>query len=404
MNSKISFKTILFFCCFIFSLNSVAQKTRSELEKERKEIQEEIRTIRSLLSQTQSEEKNLLSQLNETNIQINAQTKLIAAFNAESKALSKEISSNEKGIKSLAEDLKKLKEDYAAMIYNSYKSKSQNSRIMFVLSSDNFHQAYKRMQYMKQYTDFRKAQGEQITKKSDEFEVLNDTLKVRKKEKDELIDEQKSEQEKFEEEKKQQEEIVSEIKKKERKYIAEIKKKQRDERKIDKQIEKIIRDAIAKSNEGSTTKTVGFAMNAEAKLVAAEFEGNKGKLPWPVEKGFVSRRYGKQNHPTLKGIVIESNGVRITTENGAMARAIFEGTVLRIQSVSGKKALYIQHGNYITVYNNLETVSVKKGEKVTTKQNIGKVYTDKISKKTILKFQVWKNTQRLNPATWIYKM
>lgn len=404
MNSKISFKTILFFCCFIFSLNSVAQKTRSELEKERKEIQEEIKTIRSLLSQTQSEEKNLLSQLNETNIQINAQTKLIVAFNAESKALSKEISSNEKEIKSLAEDLKKLKEDYAAMIYSSYKSKSQNSRIMFVLSSDNFHQAYKRMQYMKQYTSFRKAQGEQITKKSDELNVLNDTLKVRKKDKDELIDEQKTEQEKLEGKKKQQEEIVSEIKKKERKYANEIRKKQRDERKIDKQIEKIIRDAIAKSNEGSTTKSSGFVMNAEAKLVAAEFEGNKGKLPWPVEKGFVSRRYGKQNHPTLKGIVIESNGVRITTEKGAMARAIFDGTVLRIQSVSGKKALYIQHGNYITVYNNLETVSVKKGDKVTTKQVIGKVYTDKISKKTILKFQVWKNTQRLNPAIWIYKM
>lgn len=388
----------------MFSLTTFSQTNREELEKQRKEIQAEIRTIRSLLSQTQSEEKNLLSQLNETNIQIDAQTKLINAFNAESKALSKEISSNEKEIKSLASNLKKLKEDYAEMIYNSYKSKSQKSRIMFVMSSDNFHQAYKRLQYMKQYTDFRKAQGEQITKKSDKLNVLNDTLKVRKKEKEVVLEESQKEQEKLEEEKKNQEVIVSEIKKKERKYANEIKKKQREERKIDKEIEKIIRDAIAKSNEGTTTKSSGFVLTAEGKLVAEQFEGNRGNLPWPVEKGFVSRRYGKQKHPTLAGIVIESNGVRITTEEGAEARAIFEGTVLQIQSVSGKKALYIQHGNYITVYNNLETVSVKKGDKVTTKQEIGKVFTDKISKKTILKFQVWKNTQCLNPASWIYKM
>lgn len=404
MNCKSYLKIILFLSCIIFSLNSSAQNNREELERQRKEIQAEIETIRTLLSQTQSEEKNLLRELNETNIQINAQTKLIAAFNAESRALSNEISSNQKEIKSLTNDLKKLKEDYAEMIYNSYKSKSQNSRIMFVLSSDNFHQAYKRLQYMKQYTDFRKTQGEQITKKAYELEVLNDTLKVRKKDKDELIDEQKKEQEKLEEEKKNQEVIVSEIKKKERKYGNEIKKKQKEERKIDKQIEKIIRDAIAKSNEGSTTKSSGFALTPEGKLVAAQFEGNKGNLPWPVEEGFVSRRFGKQKHPTLAGIIIESNGVRITTGKGARVRAIFEGTVLRIQSINGRKAVFIQHGNYITLYSNLETVVVKTGDKISTKQNIGKVFTDKISNKTILKFQVWKNTQRLNPASWIYNM
>ncbi|PCI10191.1 MAG: peptidase M23 [Flavobacteriaceae bacterium] len=407
MNKSIPTFLLLILCCFLFSIQTNAQNSRKELEQQRKEIQKEIRTIRSLLSQTKTEEQSLLTQLNQTNIRIVAQEKLIAVLNAETKSLNSEIVTNKKQIKKLEADLKDLKDDYAKMIYRSYKSKSKNNRIMFILSSENFYQAYKRTQYMKQYTDFRKAQGEQISKKSDLLNVKNDTLLVQKKEKDVLVIEEKEAQEKLEEKKKGQEEIVSKIKKKEKKYISEIKKKQNAERKIDQQIEKIIRDAIAKSNKKAGSKSTNsskFALTAEAKLVATQFEGNKGKLPWPVEKGFVALRFGTQKHPTLPGITIESNGVRIRTEKGAHARAIYKGTVLQIQSVSGKKALYIQHGNYITIYNNLETVLVKKGEKVSVKQDLGKVFTDKVTNKTTLKFQLWKNTTRLNPALWIYKM
>lgn len=398
---------LLFFCCILFGFRANAQETRKELEQQRKEIQQEIETIRNLLSQTKTEEQSLLTQLNQTNIRIVAQEKLIDALNAETNALNSEISSNKKEIKKLETELKNLKDDYAKMIYRSYKSKSQNSRIMFLLSSQNFYQAYRRVQYMKQYTVFRKAQGEQISKKSVLLNVNNDTLIVQKKEKELLVKDSEVAQEKLEEKKKGQEEIVSKIKKKEKKYISEIKKKQKVERKIDLQIEKIIRDAIVKSNNESgpsSTNSSKFALTAEAKLVATQFEGNKGKLPWPVEKGFVSRRFGKQKHPTLEGIVIESNGVRIRTEKGTQARAIYKGTVLQIQLVSGKKALYIQHGNYISVYNNLETVLVKKGDNVAVKQDLGKVYTDKVTQKTTLKFQLWKNMQLLNPALWIYKM
>lgn len=392
---------------FLLGIQINAQTSRQELEQQRKEIQQEIKTIRSLLSQTKTEEQSLLTQLSQTNIRIDAQEKLVAILNAETNSLNNEISSNKKEIKKLEMDLKNLKDDYAKMIYRSYKSKSKNNRIMFLLSSQNFYQAYKRAQYMKQYTDFRKAQGEQISKKSDLLNVKNDTLLVRKKEKELLLLESEEAQEKLEEKKKGQEEIVSKIKKKEKKYISEIKKKQKSERKIDQQIEKIIHDAIVKSNTGSgptSTSSSKFALTAEAKLVATQFEGNKGKLPWPIEKGFVSRRFGKQNHPTLPGITIESNGVRIRTEKGAHARAIYKGTVLQIQSVSGKKAIFIQHGNYFTIYNNLETVLVKKGDKVSVKQDLGKVFTDKLTQKTTLKFQLWKNTTRLNPASWIYKM
>lgn len=398
--NKVKYIFLLLF--FFVSLNSFSQ-TKKELEAQRKELQEEVNKIRSLLSQTRSVEKSELDELAEINLQINAQIKLINAFTAESKALNKEIYGNERELKKLSNELKVLKDDYAAMIYKSYKSKSQNSRIMFLLSSQNFHQAFKRVQYMKQYTDFRKAQGTQVLKKTDELLILNDTLTIRKKEKEILAVENEKEKEKFEKRKEEQKEVVNKIKKQEKKYITQIKKKQREERKIDKKIKKIIQDAINKSNN-NITNSKGFSLTSEAKILAVKFEGNKGKLPWPLKKGVVSRRYGKQAHETLPGITIESNGVHIRTEIDANARVIFDGTVLQIQSVSGKKAVYIQHGNYISVYNNLETVTVKKGDKVITKQSLGKVYTDKISKKTILKFQIWKNTTHLNPADWIYKM
>ncbi|MCF6278829.1 MAG: peptidoglycan DD-metalloendopeptidase family protein [Flavobacteriaceae bacterium] len=399
-----SFKHFICIVFFLFSLNAVSQ-TRKELEAQRKELQEQVNQIQRLLSQTRSVEKTELEELSELNLQINVQVKLIKAFNAESKALNKEIKSNEKKIKSLADELKALKKDYGEMIYKSYKSKSQNSRIMFLLSSANFHQAYKRLQYMKQYTDFRKAQGVQIGKKSDNLLVLNDTLNIRKKEKELLTKESKIAQKEIEKRKEEQQEVVAKVKKQEKKYISQIKKKQREERKINKKIDKIIRDAIAKSNKKTGKKSSKFVMTSEAKLLAKNFEGNKGRLPYPVKKGVVVRRFGTQKHPTIPGITVESAGVYILTEKDSNARAIFEGEVIEVQVTPGnKKMVLILHGNYITAYGNLENVSVKAGEKISIKQKIGKIYTDKISKKTILKFYIRKNLTRLNPASWVYRM
>lgn len=398
-------KICIAFCLLFLSTVSFAQETRQQLEAKRKEIQAEKEKINNLLSQAISEEKSYLSHLNEINIKIDIQQKLINAFKAESNALNKEIRANQKKINTLKSELKKLKDDYGDMIYKSYKSKSQQSRFMFILSSQNFQQAYKRLQYMKQYTDFRKSQGKQILNKTEDLELLNGILQIKKQEQEELSKKSKKEQNKLEEEKKIQEEIISKIKKQERKYKTELKKKQREQRKVNEKIEKIIRDEIAKANKKTGKKSSVFVLTAEAKILAVKFEENKGKLPWPVERGFVSTRFGKQRHPIYKNNEIQSNGVRLTTEKDSNARAVFDGTVMLIQKTSGnKKAVYVQHGNYITLYNNLESVVVKKGDKVSTKQILGNIYTDKITNKTILKFQVWKNTTPLNPASWIYKM
>jgi septal ring factor EnvC (AmiA/AmiB activator) len=396
----------LFIVCFLFvGLLTQAQETRQQLETKRKEIQAEKEKINSLLSQAISEEKSYLSHLNEINLKINVQQKLMNAIRAESDAYRTEVRANQKKIRTLDAELKKLKDDYGDMIYKSYKSKSQQSRMMFLLSSEDFYQAYKRLQYMKQYTDFRRSQGEQIGVKAAQLNVFNDSLKIKVKEQEVLEAISKKEQNKLNEEKALQQDIISKIKKKERKYKNEIKKKQREQQKINDKIEKIIRDEIARSNKKAGIKSSKFALTAETKLLATQFAGNKGEFPWPVDRGFVSRGFGRQKHPTLSGIYVESNGVRITTEKGSNARAIFDGTVLLIQVTSGnKKAVFVQHGNYISVYSNLESLSVKTGDKVSTKQILGKIFTDKLTNKTILPFKLYKDSTPLNPGSWIYKM
>ena len=209
------------------------------------------------------------------------------------------------------------------------------------------------------------------------------------------------EQDSIKDEKQNQKKLISKIKRKERHYLANIRKKQKQERAINKKIEKLIREAIAASN----TKGSVFKLTAEAKALAADFVANKGKLPWPVNKGLVVLRYGKQPHPVVKTATIQSNGVRIATEKGAYARAVFKGKVLAIQLIpGGQKVVLIQHGNYISVYKNLDTVIVSKGQTVETKQNIGSVHTDSNTGKTILAFLLFKEVKTVNPAFWLYKM
>ena len=281
---------------------------------------------------------------------------------------------------------------------------------MFLLSSQNFYQAYKRFQYMKQYTDFRKNQGDEIALKTIEIQNLNDSLKFKKDKKQALLNDKKKEQSVIQKEKNEQENLLSQVKKKENKYKKQIQGFIKEEKRINAQIDRLIRNAIAASNKKAGTKTTStknatFALTADAKVLAAQFTSNKGKLPWPVTKGFVSTYYGRQPHPVYKALTIQSNGVRITTNKGSKARAIFNGEVLSIQVMSGnKKMVYVQHGDYITVYKNLESVYVSTGDKVKTKDEIGTIFTDKITDKTILEFVLTKNTTTENPVNWIYRM
>ena len=409
---QLKFKYLLLFLAFVTVTNGFSQKKskRQVLEARRVQLQKDQIYINALLSNTKRKEKNVIGELKDLGSKISKREELISVISKETNELGNEIYLNQLGINQNKRDLKNLKKDYADMIYKSYKSKSQNSRFMFLLSSQNFYQAYKRFQYMKQYTDFRKNQGDEIALKTIEIQNLNDSLKFKKDKKQVLLNEKKKEQSVIQKEKNEQENLLSQVKKKENKYKKQIQGFIKEEKRINAQIDRLIRNAIAASNKKAGTKTTStknatFALTADAKVLAAQFTSNKGKLPWPVTKGFVSTYYGRQPHPVYKALTIQSNGVRITTNKGSKARAIFNGEVLSIQVMSGnKKMVYVQHGDYITVYKNLESVYVSTGDKVKTKDEIGTIFTDKITDKTILEFVLTKNTTTENPVNWIYRM
>ncbi|MFT5257044.1 MAG: septal ring factor EnvC (AmiA/AmiB activator) [Arenicella sp.] len=403
----------LIFMMLLFSCLSSFSQTKKELEKQRKKLNREIVQVNSLLFQEQKKEKNVLEDLADLNQKIGIRLSLINTINSEAKLLSREINKNKKEIAKLGKELAVLKADYARMIFKSYQSKSQQSRIMFVLSSDNFQQAYKRLEYMKQYTSFRKRQGEEIGFQTSLVKKMNDSLLLQKQSKEMLMLAEKDQKEKIELDKSNKEKLITVIKKKERKYKREIQNKIKAERRVAEKIDKIIRDEIEKANrialaklknKGKDVNKNEFVLSPEAKALAAKFELNKGKLPWPLAQGLITRKFGNQPHPTFPGITINSTGLHMVTQKGKSASAIFNGKILNILVTSeGRKNVLIQHGNYITSYNNLDKLYVKKGDNVVTGENIGQIFTDKVSGKTTLIFALYKNTTKLNPAAWILK-
>ncbi len=380
---------------------------KDQLEARRIELRNEIKKINSLLFSNQNKKKDQTALIEDLNYKLSVTNNLIKVTNQQANLLTRSINNNQKEISQLRDELTILKENYAKTIQKSYKNKSEQSRVMFLLSSDNFRQAYKRLQYMNQYAKVQKQQAEDIKVKAKKLQDLNLDLVKQKEEKDKLIAENKVIQNQLEADRKQHQSIMAEIKKDLNKYAVQIKEKQREAAKIDEEIDRIIKAEIAKSNKkaGKTsTYKSGFALTAEAKLIAADFISNKGKLPWPVEKGIVKLRYGKQRSPINPSVEIQSSGVRIATEKDAKVRAVFKGKVLAVMvQKKSNPVVLIQHGNYITAYGNLKTVYVKKGEQISTKQEIGEVFTDSDGQ-TLLKFSVYKNNASQNPAEWVYKM
>ena len=409
MKSRINICNLMLFALLLLSHSMVFSQSnkQQELEDRRQELRQEIQKINALQLENKSKEKSQLSLIESFNYKISVLNNLISVTNQQANLLTREINANQKRITKLRDELKELKEDYAAMIVKSYKSKNQQSRIMFLLSSNNFKQAYKRLQYMKQYADHQKQQGQEIKSKSEELQRINVNLLKQKEDKQKLIAENKEVQKTLEEERRKHQNLIASIKKNINTYASQIKKKQQEADKIDREIEKIIREAIASSNKkaGKAESSIGFALTAEEKVLASNFASNKGKLPWPVEKGFVTVGYGTQPSPIDKSLTIRSNGVRIATEKGAKVRAIFNGEVSRIVVIrNSNPVVMIRHGNYITAYKNLSKVYVKEGDKVTTKQDIGEVFTNPSNGDTILNFIIYENLNTLNPSEWIYKM
>lgn len=400
---------IIFLLLFFSAGLSIAQTGEQEaLEAKREQLQKEIEQINHLLFDQKEQRGNVLEQMEALDHKINVRQQLIDVTNRQSNLLDRKINANVNAISELREELANLKNDYALMIQKGYQSKIQQSKLMFLLSSEGFFQAFKRLQYIKQYTDFRRQQGERIVAKTDTLTRLNIDLSDQRKQKERLIVENRSAKRDMEQEKEDQQALLGSIRKNETKYAAQIRDKQRQAKEIDRQIERLIRDAIAAENAASgkdDSDPSKFLLTPEAAIVANSFTANKGKLIWPVEKGFKSQGFGVYADAIYPGIKHQSNGVIITTDAGAKARAIFRGEVIAILSIpGGNKAVQLKHGNFISTYYNLSNLYVKKGDRVEAKTELGDIYTNRSNGQTRLKFYLHQNTSKLNPEEWVYQL
>lgn len=394
---------------------SQTSEKQLNLERRKAQILTEIRAVQQLLQTERTKERNVLAEIQEQNQKIKLTQELIGNIQQQMQSLSNSIAKNQKEITALEKELNTLKADYAKTIVKTYKSRSSQSRLMFVLSSENFAQAYKRVQYMKQYANFRKKQGDEVREKSEALAEVVAKLEAQKTTQRQLLSEAEVQKKNIEQDKIKQQQLMTLIQKDQKKYNDQIKKKQAETQAIDRQIQQLIREAIAEANRKAreaaakasgkkavtTTNSASFELTPEGKVVANSFKANQGSLPWPVTKGYISLRYGDQPHPVQTHLTIHNSGIEISTESGARARSVFQGEILQVQVLSGgNKAVLIQHGDYITVYQNLSEVFVKKGDKVALKQDIGVINTN-ANGQTILKFLLSHNTTINNPQSWL---
>lgn len=397
------------FLAFLAGPGAYAQESEQEaLEAKKEQLEEEIREINRLLLSERKQKGSVLDQLEALDQKISRQQQLIRVTNQQSNLLNRRINANIRNISKLREDLEALKADYAAMIRKSYRNRSKQNRLLFLLSSESWYQAFKRLQYMKQYTQFRKEQGEEIQEKTEELVVLNQNLSAQRKEKEDLIATNRRVRDQLMAEIQSQKGLLQTIRQNESTYAAEIESKRREAREIEREIDRLIRSAIAASNRESGSGNASssrFALTPEATLIASNFSANKGNLIWPVEKGVKKQGFGIYQDAVYPGIKHQSNGVIIATDEGARARAVFEGEVIAILAVpGGNKGVQVKHGNYISTYYNLSELYVKKGDKVQVKDELGEIHTNRSNGLTQLKFYLYRDATRLNPEDWIYRL
>mgnify|MGYP001292940397 CR=1 FL=1 len=399
-------KVIYFLFIIIIFLSSSAlnsqTKSRKQLEKQRSQIKKEIKEINNLLFSNTKKKAAAYSDIENLNIKIQRKEELVNITFQEINLLSLDIEKNSFKLDSLEQELFQVKEAYKKMILKSYKTKSGKSRIMFLLSSNSFFQAYKRIQYMKQYARYRKKQAQKINSIVVQIEDFINELNTQKLNKKTLLKNNNEVKKSLEQEKVRSNQLVYQLRRKEKRYKNQISQKQKKSLAIDNEIKRLIKEAIAKSNN---KKTNSFALTPEARELEKNFILNKGKLPWPVVKGVVIQKFGTQPHPVVKTAKIKSNGIIIATPKNEKVRTIFDGEILSVLQFRGSNpTILIQHGNYITAYKNLSKVYVKKGDKVFSNQNIGEVFTNNSSGRSTIQFSIFQKTTAVNPLAWIIKM
>ncbi len=403
---------LLIFLLFLSLIPTVvlSQKNKDKLQENKKKIEEEIIYTNKLLEETKKNKETSLNQLYLLKNQIDKRQTLINNYSEEIETIHNQINYNQSTVEQLVQKVNYLKKEYSDMIYYAYKSRSAYSRLMFILSSENFNQAYRRIKYFQQYSSYRKKQVEMILQTQKIIKYKLGTLNTQKTEKVVLLNKKEQEKKKLSIEKEEKDNTVNLLKKKEKNLSAMLKKKQREAEKLQKEIEKIIVEEIRKSKipEDKENKTVvnkkpnSISLTPDESIISNNFEINKGRLPWPTEKGVISSSFGEHPHPVHKDVKVKNNGIDILTNKGSYARSIFNGVVTAVISTpNGKKAIIIRHGEYLSVYSNLDEVIVVKGAKISSKQKIGLIAFNSEESSTELHFEIWKNTNFLNPQPWL---
>lgn len=404
--------TLLILCSLTFIGN--AQNVK-ELEQQRKNTLKQLETTGKMLNETKKNEKVTLNKLNIINRNISERKRLINDISTEIDALDLSMDSLRLQMTDLEAQLTYAKADYERLVQEThYALTNNNTPLLFILSADSFDKMYRRFRYLQEFSAYRKEQAKRIADLQNDITLRNQTLEQHRKSKQDVLQLREREHQKLTGDQRKQKQMLTQLKKKEKDLLAQQKKHQKKADELNNRIEKLIAEEIRKAEAkkkttATTEKTQGkpsvTTLTKEETLIAGNFEKNKGRLPWPVEKGFVSGRYGIQPHPVLQHVTINNKGIYIQTPAKSDARAVFEGEVTQRFSIPGSNnAVIIKHGNYRTVYANLTEIYVKEGDKISPKQKIGRIYVDpENDNKTELYFQVWKDKTLENPSNWLAK-
>ena len=376
------------------------QARQKKLEAQKLTLKKEISQINSLIAESKKRSKNLADDLEDLQLKISVRDKLININNSQLNNLTNIINNQNDRIEDLEVNLINLKNEYEKIIYNSYKKRSTQMKLMFLFASENINQAFKRFQYFKQYSKYRKKQADRIVQVQQEIQDNVDSLVISKSQKEKLIEENKDVKQSLTKEKQQQDNLFKGLLKNQKDYAAQINRKEKQARLIDNEIQKLIRLAIAESNKNNNS--TNFALTPEGRLISTNFQANRGRLPWPVKEGVIVRRFGTQPHPVVRTTTINSNGISIATSPNSIAYSVFDGEVLSVYGFSGgNPGVLIRHGKYISNYQNLSSIFVKKGDKINANDEIGVVFTNESNGKTVLKFNIFNELKPENPTIWL---
>ncbi len=384
-------KILLIFTLLIGTLYLGAE-TVKDLQRQQQQIQQQIQQTNQMLQQTKKNETATVNKLNLINENIRSRKKLIQSINSEITTLNKDIRSLQVRRNDLQQQLEALQDDYARLVRQTHYADIQASPLLFLFSSQSFQQLIRRIRYLNEFTQYRKQQVARIRATQNEIDLQNELLQERRSTKKTALASQQREKDNLTRDERKQQKMLTDLKKRKTDLTAQLKKQQKKADELNRKID----DMIRRQTQTTTTLT------PEQKLIAGGFEANQGKLPWPVEKGFISGSFGTHTHPVYENVTINNKGVYLQTTTGMVARSVYEGQVTSCIKLGNTYAVIVQHGNYRSVYSNLQELKVKQGDNLKAKQAIGIIYSDpEEDNKTELYFQIYKDRTLLNPSLWL---